>query len=195
MYKKAGIIVGILLIVVAIVIFLIANAVSNKSANSDTGSSNATTSASEQVNQPVSTAGTSATTPVVITETEPAKTTTPVVAPATSTTAATTTNTTPQETQAPVQSGSSLVEIEVTTLPEHTNETDVGTVVGRKVYALNGQIVYSLLINTTTHGQLEYFTNLTNYNIEDGTLLDLSLRVFHTSSVSYPSIISVSVKS
>ena len=62
------------------------------------------------------------------------------------------------------------------------------------IYERNGQLIYSLLINTTVNGQLEYFTTLKNYNIADGTQVECSLRTFTTASgASYPSIISVTI--
>ena len=198
MYKKAGIIVGIAVIVIAVVIFLIANAAS-KSDNSSTAQPvNSVAQSTSQVTQ-----GNVA--PPPVSNATPAQSTTmatsasAVVAPVVTTTSYTTQSAAPVENEpvdnsAPAQSSLSLVEIDSTTLPTYSDEDDVGTVVARKVYAYNGQIVYSLLINTTTHGQLEYFTTLTNYNIADRTMLNLRLRVFNATNGSYASIIAVSAK-
>ena len=198
MYKKAGIIVGIAVIIVAVVIFLIANAASKSDSNSTAQPVNSIAQVTSQVTQgniappPVSNA-----TPVQATTM--ATSVSAVVAPVVTTTSYTTQSAAPVENEpvdsnAPVQFGASLVELDSTTLPAYSDEDDVGTVVSRKVYAYNGQIVYSLLINTTTHGQLEYFTTLTNYNIADRTMLNLRLRVFTATNGSYASIIAVSAK-
>lgn len=205
MYKKAGIIVGIAVIVIAIVIFLIANAASKSDNNSTAQPVNSVTQSTTQVTQgniappPVSNANTGNTLPAPVQSTSAATSASAVVAPVVTTTPSTTQSAVPVKNEpvdsnAPVQSNFSLVEIDSATLPAYTDEDDVGTVVSRKVYAYNGQIVYSLLINTTTHGQLEYFTTLTNYNIEDRTMLNLRLRVFNASNGSYASIITVSAK-
>lgn len=195
MYKKAGIIIGIAIIVIAIVIFLIASAAS-KSGEGTT--SQVTTSVSEVASQPVQNTSSAANTAV---PTPPAQTTAAtsaaVVAPVVTTTTSVASSaepveSTPVESQdTTVQTGASLIEIDSSTLPAYVDETDVGTVVGRRVYAYNGQVIYSLLVNTTVHGQLEYFTTLVNYNIADGTRVSLDLRVFNASNGSYVSVISM----
>ena len=191
MYKKAGIIVGILMIIVAIVIYIIAK---NAMGSGDTGESTASSVES---------------TTIAVVETPTPVTAEPVVAPQTT---AAVTQSTPapvestqapmqstqapmQSTQAPMQSDIPLVEINGATLPEFVDESDMGTVVGRHIYSRNGQVLFSLMINTTTHGQIEYFTTLKNYNLTDGTKLSVELRTYKAQSGTFPSIISVSLLS
>lgn len=185
MYKKAGIIVGGLIIIVAVVIFIIA--------------SNANKTENTQSDIPVATQTTQST------QGTPAQTQTPVVAPVeTVQTTQATQSTQPVETQPvetqpaqtevapPVVDSTAFVKIDPASLPAYTDETDLGTVVGRNVYSYNHQVIYSVLINTTTHGQLEWFTTLTNYNIADGTKLECTIRTFNASQTgTFPSIISV----
>lgn len=187
MYKKAGIIVGGLIIVIAVVIFVIASNASKKAENPDGEIPVATSTVQTTVSH----------------------TQTPVVAPVETTQATTQTTTQTQGTQPvetqpvetqqtqpeatqPVVDSTAFVKIDPASLPAYTDETDLGTVVGRNVYSYNHQVIYSILINTTTHGQLEWFTTLTNYNIADGTKLECTIRTFNASQTgTFPSIISV----
>lgn len=177
MYKKAGIIVGILMIIVAIVIYIIAK---NAMGSGDTGESTASSTES---------------TTIAVVETPTPVTAEPVVAPQTTAAVTQSTPASVESTQAPMQSDSPLVEINGATLPEFVDESDMGTVVGRHIYSRNGQVLFSLMINTTTHGQIEYFTTLKNYNLTDGTKLSVELRTYKAQSGTFPSIISVSLLS
>ena len=185
MYKKAGIIVGGLIIIVAVVIFIIA---SNANKTEDT-----------QSDIPVATQTTQST------QGTPAQTQTPVVAPVeTVQTTQATQSTQPVETQPvetqqtqpeatqPVVDSTAFVKIDPASLPTYTDETDLGTVVGRNVYSYNHQVIYSILINTTTHGQIEWFTDLVGYNTADGTKLECTIRTFNAAQTgAFPSIINV----
>ncbi len=188
MYKKAGIIVGGLIIVVAVVIFIIA---SNANKTEDT-----------QSDIPVATQTTQST------QGTPAQTQTPVVAPVeTVQTTQATQSTQPVETQPvetqqtqpaqtevapPVVDSTAFVKIDPASLPAYTDETDLGTVVGHNVYSYNHQVIYSILINTTTHGQIEWFTDLVDYNTAVGTKLECTIRTFNAAQTgAFPSIISV----
>ena len=185
MYKKAGIIVGGLIIIIAVVIFIIA---SNVNKNKDKPDDIPTTSKTAQVqSQDVPTASKKPVTP-----SQP-----PVVAPPTEHTPVSSSSVVQSQ---PVQSqpetptqptGSVLVTIDGSTLPAFADVSDIGTVVGRNIYSYNHQVIYSLVINTTTNGQIEWFTTLTNYNIADGTRLECQIRVFNASSGAFPSVISV----
>lgn len=202
MYKKAGIVVGVACFVLAIVIFVIVTLVTKNGEKPEGQSSTPQTSQSQQVTtkpqqtQPVETTS-QQTQPV---ETKPIQSSAAQVAPVTS--IDTTVQTEPVQTE-PVQtepvdasqtSADVLTLIAPDSLPAHTDTTDIGRVVGRNIYERNGQLIYSLLINTTVNGQLEYFTTLKNYNIADGTQVECSLRTFTTASgASYPSIISVTI--
>ena len=212
MYKKAGIVVGVACFVLAIVIFVIVTLVTKNGDKPEGQSSAPQTSQSQQVTtkpqqtQPVETTS-QQTQPV---ETKPIQSSEAQVAPVTS--IDTTVQTEPVQTEPvqtepvqtePVQaepvdasqtSADVLTLIAPDSLPAHTDTTDIGRVVGRNIYERNGQLIYSLLINTTVNGQLEYFTTLKNYNIADGTQVECSLRTFTTASgASYPSIISVTI--
>ena len=217
MYKKAGIVVGVACFVLAIVIFVIVTLVTKNGDKPEGQSSTPQTSQSQQVTtkpqqtQPVETTS-QQTQPV---ETKPIQSSAAQVAPVTS--IDTTVQTEPVQTEPvqtepvqtepvqtePVQtepvdasqtSADVLTLIAPDSLPAHTDTTDIGRVVGRNIYERNGQLIYSLLINTTVNGQLEYFTTLKNYNIADGTQVECSLRTFTTASgASYPSIISVTI--
>lgn len=208
MYKKAGIVVGVACFVLAIVIFVIVTLVTKNGDKPSEQSSTPQTSQSQQVTtkpqqtQPVETTS-QQTQPV---ETKPIQSSAAQVAPVTS--IDTTVQTEPVQTEPvqtePVQtepvdasqtSADVLTLIAPNSLPAHTDTTDIGRVVGRNIYERNGQLIYSLLINTTVNGQLEYFTTLKNYNIADGTQVECSLRTFTTASgASYPSIISVTIR-
>ena len=207
MYKKAGIVVGVACFVLAIVIFVIVTLVTKNGDKPEGQSSTPQTSQSQQVTtkpqqtQLVETTS-QQTQPV---ETKPIQSSAAQVAPVTS--IDTTVQTEPVQTEPvqtePVQtepvdasqtSADVLTLIAPDSLPAHTDTTDIGRVVGRNIYERNGQLIYSLLINTTVNGQLEYFTTLKNYNIADGTQVECSLRTFTTASgESYPSIISVTI--
>lgn len=205
MYKKAGIVVGITCFVLAIVIFVIVTLVTKNGDKPSEQSSTPQTSQSQQVTtKPQQTQQTQPqqtqpqqTQPA---ETTPAQSSAAQVAPVTS--IDTTVQTEPVQTE-PVQtepvdtpqtSTDVLTLIAPDSLPAHTDTTDIGRVVGRNIYERNGQLIYSLLINTTVNGQLEYFTTLKNYNIADGTQVECTLRTFTTASgASYPSIISVTI--
>ena len=204
MYKKAGIIVGILIIVVAVAIFIIASAAQNGD-KEPVAVKNTAQTAQVQTSAAIETATpiTQATAAV----TQAPVTIDPVVAPATETTVITTYElsqvpettsfnavefTTSETTQAaPTQVNSQFVELDYNTLPAYVDTTDVGTVVGHKVYAYNGQVIYSLLINTTTNGRLEFFTTRANYELADSTRVNLEIRIYTASSGNFPSIISV----
>lgn len=172
MYKKAGIVISIALVIIAIVIFLIANAV-NSSNSEPSDLSDVTTTTTQAATQ-------STKAPVV--QTNVAPTTTAPQVPVVDNT-----------TQAPVTSNTAgnLTVIDSSTLPSYVDSSDIGTVVGRKVYAYNGQVLFALTINTTMNGQLEYFTTLTNYNLTDGTRVEVDVRTYQASTGSFPSIIAV----
>ena len=215
MYKKAGIIISITLILLALGIFIIASLVSGDGSTSDTEQSGINAPAQTAVSNQVAPG-----TPVNTTAQTTMGTAAPVVSPVQTTTTAAVTKPTPTDIEQPAeqdtssaqtqgttqteqspaqQAGASLTadqaiitKIEASTLPSYSDESDFGTVVGRKIYAYNGQLIFSLLINTTTHGQLEYFTTLTNYNLADGERLEVTLRVYQAQNGNFPSIISVS---
>lgn len=205
MYKKAGIVVGIACFVLAIVIFVIVTLVTKNGDKPEGQTSTPQTSQSQQVSNKPTQTEPQQTQPVVTQQTQPVETTpaqssAAQVAPVTS--VDTSVQTEPVQTE-PVQTepvdtpqapADVLTLIAPESLPAHTDTTDIGRVVGRNIYERNGQLIYSLLINTTVNGQLEYFTTLKNYNIADGTQVECTLRTFTTASgASYPSIISVTI--
>lgn len=185
MYKKACIVVGVLLIVAAVAIYFIVSAVQNKS---EEPTPDVSTVTSTQVSS--------------VTPTQPPIQTPQVVQPSTTQSAVaeqtpleTTTNV-PETTSSAVQEpatvdGTTIIALDPEKLPAYTDTTDVGRVVGHNVYSYNGQVLFSLLINTTMNGQIEYFTTLRNYQLADGTQLNCELRIYSSTSGYYPSIISV----
>lgn len=202
MYKKAGIVVGITCFVLAIVIFVIVTFVTKNGDKPEGQTSTPQTSQSQQVSNKPTQTEPQQTQPVVTepqqtqpVETTPAQSSAAQVAPVTS--VDTSVQTEPVQTEpvdTPQAPADVLTLIAPESLPAHTDTTDIGRVVGRNIYERNGQLIYSLLINTTVNGQLEYFTTLKNYNIADGTQVECTLRTFTTASgASYPSIISVTI--
>ena len=196
MYQKAGIIIGGLLIIIAIVIFVIASNASKTEETPDIPTMTTTTNQTppQQTQPPIvaphTTTTQAITTPAPIEQTQPI-TTTPAPVEQTqpiTTTPAPVEQTQPEETPS---TGSAIIKIDASSLPAYVDTTDIGTVVGRNVYSYKHQVIYSLVINTTTHGQLEWFTTLTNYNLADGTRLECSIRTFNAQSGAFPSIISV----
>ena len=184
MYKKAGIIVGILLVVVAIAIYLIVSHIQSRSDDPKDGLAN--TSSVVQV------ASTSSAAP------KPPIQQSPVIQPdqsSTSANASTSSESAPAEmpsTPEPADTAGNMILLDVNKLPAYADVEDVGTVVGHNAYSFNGQVLFSLLINTTTNGQIEYFTTLTTYQLADNTRVNVKLRVYNSTSGSYPSIISIS---
>lgn len=192
MYKKAGIIVGGLIIIITIVLFVIASNASKQDNNTEDIPTTSTTQTqgtqqTQQTQSPVVAPQTQMTTTVQTTTTQ-ATTTQP---PVEETQPVEQTQPVETQPQAPATNGTELIKIDAGSLPTHTDTTDIGTVVGRNVYSYNHQVIYSLMINTTTHGQIEWFTTLTNYNLADGTRLECSIRTFNAQSGAFPSIISV----
>lgn len=192
MYKKAGIVVGILCFVLAIIVFVIVSVVTKQDEKPWTSSTPTTSAVTQTIKEqtPVE-----QTTQITQTTTTTNVTSAAQVAPVvtTTTTATEAATSAPEDAQQPVLQQGTLVLVAPEGLPaNYTDTTDIGRVVGRNIYAYNGQVIYSLLINTTVNGQLEYFTTLKNYNIPDGTQVDCTLRVFTNSSGStFPSVISV----
>ena len=184
MYKKAGIIIGGLLIIIAIVIFVIASNASKTEETPDIPTMTTTTNQTppQQTPPPIVAPHTTTTQPITTTP-APIEQTQPIT-----TTPAPVEQTQPEETPS---TGSAIIKIDASSLPAYADTTDIGTVVGRNVYSYKHQVIYSLVINTTTHGQLEWFTTLTNYNLADGTRLECSIRTFNAQSGAFPSIISV----
>lgn len=177
MYKKAGIVVGILLIVAAIAIYLIVSSIMNKRENEGDTQSTPTSQAVQSTPTQSSTNTPSQSIPIQTSPTQP-------IQPSTS---EETSNT------EPVPAGTSIVLLDAEKLPAYADVSDVGTIVGHNVYSYSGQVIFGLLINTTTNGQIEYFTSLKNFQLEDGTRLNCELRVYTSNSGNYPSIISISV--
>lgn len=176
MYKKAGIIVGVLLVIAAIAIYLIVSSIMNNSEEPEGSVSSDTTS------QVVETVATQATTTSTQEQSVPVQTS-PIVPIETTTTE-------PEPVQ-PAPSGDNIILLDADKLPAYTDTEDVGTIVGHNVYFYKGQVIFSLLINTTTNGQIEYFTSLRNYQLEEGTRLNCELRVYSSTSGTYPSIIGI----
>lgn len=180
MYKRAGITICILILLVEVVIFLIVKGCSADKPTETSGTA------------PVSSSATAPSVPdTSIAVTTPAPETTTVPAPASEVPH----TTEPTETSAPVTtSQDNLILIKPDSIPKGTDVQDVGTIVGKKVYARGNSLITSLLINTTTCGQIEYFGTLNDYNVAEGTRVNCKVRVFKTEGgTEYKAVISLSL--
>lgn len=177
MYKKAGILITLIIVVLAVVVFLFAsNAGKEKPDNGGKPTSQGEVldkstkgTLNEEISEP---------------KTQVNGTVPPVIAPQV---------TDNEQTSAIVPEEDKIIRINVESLPEYTDSSDVGTVVGHQVYAYTGQVAYVLLINTTTNGQLKWFTTLTNYQIPEGTRVNCKVRTYKAQSGTFPAIITVSL--
>ena len=177
MYKKAGIVICALILILEVAIFFIVKGCSaDKASDSNISSSATTTTTTVKQTTPTETA------PTAI------QTTTSVSAPETSVPA--------PETSAPAtENPDTLILINPESIPKGTDIQDIGTVVGKKVYVRNGNLLTSVLINTTTCGQLEWFGTLTDYNMSEGTRVKCNIRIFRTEGGSeYKALISVALE-
>lgn len=180
MYKRAGITICVLILLIEVVIFLVVKGCSADKPAETSGTASVTSSSSETSAPVTSTAATT-----------PASEVTTIPAPA----SAIEHTTKPAETSAPVTtSQDSLILIKPDTIPQGTDVQDVGTVVGKKVYVRGDSLITSLLVNTTTCGQIEYFGTLNDYNLAEGTRVKCEVRVFKTEAgTEYKAVISLAL--
>lgn len=191
MYKKAGIVICALILILEVAIFFIVKGCSaDKASDSNISSSATTTTTTVKQTTPTETA------PTAI------QTTTSVSAPETSAPAPETSAPAPEasapapEASAPApENPDTLILINPESIPKGTDIQDIGTVVGKKVYVRNGNLLTSVLINTTTCGQIEWFGTLTDYNMSEGTRVKCNIRIFRTEGGSeYKALISVALE-
>ena len=198
MYKKAGIVICALILILEVAIFFIVKGCSaDKASDSNISSSATTTTTTVKQITPTETAPTAiqTTTSVSATETSAPATETSAPAPETSAPAPEASAPAP-ETSAPApENPDTLILINPESIPKGTDIQDIGTVVGKKVYVRNGNLLTSVLINTTTCGQLEWFGTLTDYNMSEGARVKCNIRIFRTEGGSeYKALISVTLE-
>ena len=191
MYKKAGIVICALILILEVAIFFIVKGCSaDKASDSNISSSATTTTTTVKQTTPTETAPTAIQTTTSVSSPETS-------APAPETSApATETSVPAPETSAPAtENPDTLILINPESIPKGTDIQDIGTVVGKKVYVRNGNLLTSVLINTTTCGQLEWFGTLTDYNMSEGARVKCNIRIFRTEGSSeYKALISVTLE-
>lgn len=187
MYKRAGITICVLILLIEVVIFLVVKGCSADKPSETSGTAST----------PSSTPVVSTTVPTITTSfsenSVPVTTAGATTVPAPASEVEHTTK--PAETSAPAAANQdSLVLIKPDTIPQGTDVQDVGTIVGKKVYVRGSSLITSLLVNTTTCGQIEYFGTLNDYNVAEGTRVKCQIRVFKADNGSeYKAVISLAL--